>query len=208
VIVNRELDLRRAQDELPGDGKFIIPASTDEVLVAAAKSGDYQAFGELWTRHTSRVFKTTYRITGNREDAEDAMQDVWIKAHLHLRAFNGRAQFTTWLTRIAINTSLMILRKKRVRPETSMDIGDGDTWQHWEFADKTRNVEELYTRQERIERLKRAICRLQPILRHVLEIHQAENRSVKEVAELTGISVAATKSRLWRARKILRKTLS
>jgi RNA polymerase sigma-70 factor, ECF subfamily len=87
-----------------------------------------------------------------------------------------------------------------------MDIGDGDTSQ-WEIADQTKSVEELYTGQERVERLKRAICRLQPTLRDVVEIHQSEDRSVKEVAELVGISVAATKSRLLRARKILRRLL-
>jgi len=208
VVVITNVDLQRTQDELSEDMKFVAPASTDEVLVAAAKSGDYQAFVELWTRHTTRVFKTTYRITGNREDAEDAMQDVWMKAHLHLAAFNGRAQFTTWLTRIAINTSLMILRKKRVRPESPMDTGDDDTRQYREIADQTKNAEELYTGKERVERLRRAICRLQPILRNVVEIHQFENCSVKEVAELAGISVAATKSRLLRARRILRKALS
>jgi RNA polymerase sigma-70 factor (ECF subfamily) len=101
----------------------------------------------------------------------------------------------------------MILRRKRARPETSMDIGDGDTWQHWEIADQTSSVEELYTRQERVERLKRAICRLQPTLRNVVEIHQSEDRSVKEVAELAGISLGVTKSRLLRARKMLRKAL-
>ncbi len=203
-----EVDSQRTQDEFPRNVKFVPPASTDEVLVAAAKLGDHQAFLELWTRHSSRVFKTTYRITGNREDAEDAIQDAWMKAYLHLNTFDGRAQFATWLTRIAINSSLMILRRKRARPETSMDIGDGDTWQHWEIADQTKSVEELYTGQERVERLKRAIFRLQPTLRNVVEIHQSEDRSVKEVAELAGISVAATKSRLVRARKILRKALS
>ena len=202
-----EVDSQRTQDELPGNVKFVAPASTDKVLVAVAKLGDHQAFLELWTRHSRRVFKTTYRITGNREDAEDAIQDAWMKAYQHLNTFDGRAQFTTWLTRIAINSSLMILRRKRARPETSMDIGDGDTSQ-WEIADQTKSVEELYTGQERVERLKRAIFRLQPTLRNVVEIHQSEDRSVKEVAELAGISVAATKSRLLRARKILRKALS
>ena len=164
-------------------------------------------FLELWTRHSSRVFKTTYPITGNRDDAEDASQDAWMNAYLHLNTFDGRAQFTTWLTRIAINSSLMILRRKRARPETSMDIRDGDTWQPWEIADQTKSVEALHTGQERVERLKRAICRLKPTLRNVVEIHQSEDRSVKEVAALAGISVAATKSRLLRARKILRKAL-
>jgi RNA polymerase sigma-70 factor, ECF subfamily len=201
-----EVDSQRTQDELQENVKFVAPASTDEVLVAAAKLGDHQAFLELWTRHSSRVFKTTYRVTGNREDAEDAIQDAWMKAYLHLNTFDGRAQFTTWLTRIAINSSLMILRRKRARPETSMDIGDGDISQ-WEIADQTKSVEELHTGQERVERLKRAIRRLQPALRNVIEIHQSEDRSVKEVAELAGISVAATKSRLLRARKILRRLL-
>jgi RNA polymerase sigma-70 factor (ECF subfamily) len=99
----------------------------------------------------------------------------------------------------------MILRRKRARSEISMEIKDGDTGQHWEIADQTKNVEELYARRERVEHLKRAICRLHPTLRNVVEIRQSNDRSVKEVAELAGISVAATKSRLLRARKILRE---
>jgi RNA polymerase sigma-70 factor (ECF subfamily) len=83
-----------------------------------------------------------------------------------------------------------------------MEVKDGDTGWHWEIADQTKNVEELYSRHERVEHLNRAICRLHPSLRNVVDIH-----SVKEVAELAGISVAATKSRLLRARKTLRKAL-
>ena len=202
------IDSQTQQDELLPSVNLITLAPTDEVLVAAAKLGDHQAFLELWTRHSRKVFTTTYRVTGNREDAEDAIQDAWMKAYLHLNTFDGRAQFATWLTRIAINSSLMILRRKRARPETSMEIGNGDTWQHWEIADQRKSVEEAYTRQESVKRLKRAICRLQPTLRNVVEIRQSEDRSVKEVAELAGISVAATKSRLLRARRILRKALS
>jgi RNA polymerase sigma-70 factor (ECF subfamily) len=138
--------------------EFVTPDSTDEVLVAAAKLGDHQASLELWTRHSRRVFKAAHRITGNREDAEDAIQDAWMKAYLHLNTFDGRAQFVTWLTRIAINSSLMILRRKRARPETSMVIGDGDPWQYWEIADQAKSVEEIYTGQESVERLKRAIA--------------------------------------------------
>jgi RNA polymerase sigma-70 factor, ECF subfamily len=85
-----EVDSQRTQDELQENVKFVAPASTDKVLVAAAKLGDHQAFLELWTRHSSRVFKATYRITGNREDAEDAIQDAWMKAYLHLNTFDGR----------------------------------------------------------------------------------------------------------------------
>jgi RNA polymerase sigma-70 factor, ECF subfamily len=190
--------------------KFVAPASTDEVLVAAAKLGDHQAFLALWTRHSTPI-EYSRRPIGSLETEmmqKTRIQDAWMKANLHLNTFDGRAQFATWLTRISINSSLMILRRKRGRPETSMDIGDGDTRQHWEIADQTKSVEELYTGQERVERLKKKIRRLRPTLRNVVEIHQSEDRSIKEIAELAGISVAATKSRLLRARKILRKALS
>jgi RNA polymerase sigma-70 factor (ECF subfamily) len=200
-----EVDLQRQQDKLLTSAKPVAPAATDEVLVAAAKLGDRLAFVELWTRHSTTAFKMAYRIAGNRDDAEDAIQDAWMKAYVHLNTFDGRSKFSTWFTRIAINSSLMILRRKRAHPETSMEITDGETWQQWEIADQTKNVEELYVKHERVEHLRRAICRLQPTLRNVVEFHQSNDRSVEEVAELAGISVAAAKSRLLRARRILRK---
>jgi RNA polymerase sigma-70 factor, ECF subfamily len=191
------------QDEI--SVKLLVAAATDEVLVGAAKLGNRPAFAELWERHSNTAFKVAYRITKNRDDAEDAIQEAWMRAYIHLNTFDGRAKFSTWLTRIVINSALMTLRRKRTHPETSMEITDGKTWQQWEVADQTKNVEELYARHERIERLKRAICRLQPPLRNVVEIHQSNDRSVKEIADLAGLSVAATKSRLLRARKALRK---
>jgi RNA polymerase sigma-70 factor (ECF subfamily) len=196
------------QDELLPGVKFVAPAPTDEILVAAAKSGDRPAFLELWTRHSSRAFKTAYRITGNRYDAEDAFQDTWMRAYVHLNTFDGRARFSTWLTRIAINSSLMILRAKRAHPGTYIEITDGDTWQHLEIADTAKNAEEIYLTHEGLERLRRASRRLTPSLRNVLETHQSNDSSLKEVAEFTGISVAATKSRLTRAKRTLRKALS
>jgi RNA polymerase sigma-70 factor (ECF subfamily) len=200
-----EVDLQRQQGELLAKVKLVDPTATDAVLVAAAKLGDHPAFSELWTRHSNRVFKTAYRITGRREDAEDAIQDTWMKAYVRLNTFDGRAQFVTWLTRIAINSSLMILRRKRSHPQTSMEITDGDTWQHWDIADRAKNAEELYARHERVERLRRAIRSLKPVLRNVLEYYQSNDSSLKEIAEFAGISVAATKSRLSRAKKTLRK---
>ena len=185
----------------------LLAAATDEVLVAATKLGDCVAFAELWTRHSNAAFRMAYRITGNQDDAEDVIQDAWMRAYVHLKTFDGRAKFSTWLTRIAINSALMTLRRRRAHPETSMEVTDGETWQYWEIADETKNVEDLYARHERVERLRRAIRHLQPTLRNVVEIHQSNDRSVKEIADLAGISVAATKSRLLRARKILRKTL-
>jgi RNA polymerase sigma-70 factor, ECF subfamily len=186
---------------------FLAGAATDEVLVAAAKLGDRPAFAELWVRHSNTAFRVAYRITKNQSDAEDAIQDAWMKAYVHLKTFDGRAKFSTWLTRIAINSALMTLRRKRAHPETSMEGTDGNTWQHWEIADQTKDVEELYATHEGVERLRRAICRLQPNLRNVVEMLQSTGCSVKEISDLEGISVAATKSRLLRARTILRRVL-
>jgi RNA polymerase sigma-70 factor, ECF subfamily len=200
------MNICRSQDEISAK-LLAAAAATDESLVGAAKLGDRPAFAELWERHSNTVFKVAYRITKNRDDAEDVIQEAWMRAYVHLNTFDGRAKFSTWLTRIVINSALMTLRRKRAHPETSMEIADGETWQHWEIADQTKNVEELYARHERIERLRRAICRLRPPLRNVLEIHRSNDSSVKEIAELAGLSVAATKSRLLRARAALRRDL-
>jgi RNA polymerase sigma-70 factor, ECF subfamily len=202
-----ELHSRERLDELLPNTAFVLSPLTDESLVAAAKSGNHPAFVELWTRHSNTAFKTVYRITGNRDDAEDALQEAWMKAYVHLHTFDGRAKFATWLTRIAINSALMILRRRRTRRETPMEVFDGEHAQYCEIVDQTTNVEERIVRQERVEHLKVAICRLKPTLRSVVEFHQSNDRSVKEVAELAGISVAATKSRLLRARKILREAI-
>src|SRR5258708_2555590 len=150
------------QDEF--DVKLSAAAATDEVLVGAVRSGDRPAFAELWERHSITAFKVAYRITKNRDDAEDVIQDAWMKAYVHLNTFDGRAKFSTWLTRIVINSALMTLRRKRAHPETSMEITDGEIWQPREIADQTKNAEELYAMNERTERLRRAICRLPPSL--------------------------------------------
>jgi RNA polymerase sigma-70 factor (ECF subfamily) len=200
-------DPRREQDGPLANVGLVAPPPTDEGLVAAAKLGDSPAFVELWTRHSNTAFKIAYRIMRNRDDAEDAIQDAWMKAYVHLNTFDGKAKFSTWLTRITINSALMTLRRRRTHLETSMEVSDGESWRHCEIADGSKNVEELFAQSERVEHLRLAVCRLKPPLRSVVEIHQSNDGSVKEVAELAGISIAAAKSRLLRARKILRKTL-
>jgi RNA polymerase sigma-70 factor, ECF subfamily len=186
----------------------LLDAAADEVLVAAAKSGDRLAFAELWKRHSNTALNMAYRVTRNREDAEDMVQEAWIKAYIHLKTFDGRAKFLTWLIRIVINSALMTLRRKRAHPETSIEGTDDGVWHNCEIADKTKNIEELYTSHERAVLLRRAIHRLQPSLRTVIEIHQSSGNSIKETADLAGISVAAAKSRMLRARAKLRRTLT
>jgi RNA polymerase sigma-70 factor, ECF subfamily len=185
----------------------LLAGATDAVLVTAAKSGDQTAFAELWERHSNKVLRRIYRITGNRDDAEDVLQEAWMRAYAHLKTFAGRASFSTWITRIAINSALMTLRRKRTHPETSMEVYDGGTWRFLDVADQTENVEELVTRHESARRLKRAIRRLKSLQRKVVEIHYLSDGSLKETADLAGISMGATKSRLSRARISLRKAL-
>jgi RNA polymerase sigma factor (sigma-70 family) len=190
------------------DGLDVLESADDEMLVTAAKVGDHSAFSELWNRHAKRAFSTMYRITKNRQDAEDGLQDAFMKAFVHLNSFDGRSTFSTWVTRIAINTALMTLRRKRAHPETSMEwTTDGSTWRQWEVADTRANVEEDFERTEAGWLLERAIDRLRPPLRNVIEIQRSHCISVREIAEVAGISVAATKSRLLRARAVLRRSL-
>lgn len=199
------MDTCRSQDQI---SLRLPPATSDERLVAVAKLGDRSAFAELWKRHSRTAFKKVYQITKNRADAEDVIQEAWMKAFTHLNNFDGRAKFSTWLSRIAINSALMTLRRRRSRPEASMEFNDGETWQIRDIADPTKDVEEQYVTREGVKRLKRAIRRLNPQLRAVVEIQQSKDVQVKEVAELAGISISATKSRLLRARTILRRALA
>ena len=176
---------------------------SDEMLASRAKSGDTDAFVELSKRHASRVFQATYRVTRNRQDAEDALQDAFLNAFSHIRNFEGRSSFSTWLTRIAINSALMILRKKRNCQEVLIDGGDGN-FTTWEPRSPMEDPESHYVRGERHKLLRRAIHRLPPVYREVIQLRQAKEHSVREIAQSLGITVSAVKSRLSRAKSALR----
>jgi RNA polymerase sigma-70 factor (ECF subfamily) len=160
------------------------------------------AFDEIQRLYSSRLFKTILRITKNWEDAEDALQDTFLRAHLALQRFEGRSSVYSWLTRIAINSALMILRRRRSRPEalliSSFEEGDSDS--PLEFKDSSSNPEQLCDLRQRKDRLLQAIRKLESPLRAPIEAQLAGERSVKEVAETLNISVAAVKARLYRAR--------
>jgi len=178
--------------------------NNDETLVSSARSGCDAAFVELWRRHSSTVFRAVYRIVKNREDAEDISQETFLKAFAHLQGFNGASKFSTWLVRIGINTALEELRRRRSRPEASFNNMDGDEyeWQR-DIPDETINIETQLMKSEMITRMNMAIDRLNPALRVVIEMHHQHDYSQIEIATRTNLSVAAVKSRLYRARRAL-----
>jgi RNA polymerase sigma-70 factor (ECF subfamily) len=176
-------------------------------LIAAAKSGDGAAFGVLCERHAEMILRVTFRITRNREDAEDAVQDSFMSAFVHLTNFDERSRFATWLTRIAINSALGQLRKKRGIREIALDEPSPtpESRPHLELPDRSPNPEENYRIEERREIVGTAIERLRPRSRRVVEVHQLGGFSVKETAKILGISIAAAKARMFHARASLRR---
>ena len=177
----------------------------EEELVRLAKLGDGLAYSELCRRHARRVFLIVFRMTKNREDAEDVLQEALMKALVHLEGFDGRSAFSTWLTRIAINCALMLRRKTRSHFELSIDQDDqSDSSPAIQIADRTLSAEERLRITQRDRQVNRAIQRLPPSLRVPLELQIAEDLPVRELAIRLGISVPATKSRLLRARMRVR----
>jgi RNA polymerase sigma-70 factor, ECF subfamily len=183
---------------------------SEESLVAAARSGQRAAFGELCERNAKKIFRVARRITRNREDAEDAVQDSFLNAFVHLTDFDGRSRFSTWLTRIAINSALAKLRKNRRVREVPMEEPNAtaEFEPHYETRDTAPNPEESYSQLERKEVVSAAIDGLQPGARRVVEFHKLQELSASETAQILGVSTPAVKSRMFHARAALREMLS
>jgi RNA polymerase sigma factor (sigma-70 family) len=162
-------------------------------------------YAELCRRHSIKTLHVVQRITRNKEDAEDALQESLLKAFMHLNALDQKSKFSTWLTRIAINSELMILRKRRSHPESSS--GD-DMLSKLRDSNPASDPEQNIIERERDFTLRNAVRRLPPLLREPTEIRYLQEVSVSEVAARTRISLAATKTRLLRARKSLLRALS
>jgi RNA polymerase sigma-70 factor (ECF subfamily) len=154
-----------------------------------------------------QVSYVTRRITRNREDAEDAAQDCFLSAFVHLKDFDGRSRFATWLTRIAINAALMKLRKNRTAREVPIDEPNPlfEPIAQREFRDDAPNPEESCSARERRRILKSAISGLRPRARRVVELHQLQEHSVRETAQILGISTTAVKGRMFHARVALHR---
>lgn len=181
---------------------------TEARLLAAAKRGRAEAFEVLCKAHTARLLKTAFYITRNREDAEDALQDSLLRAFVHLKSFDERSSFSTWLTRIVINSALMIHRRSRNARQVSADelSESGEAHVHLQIPDRAPNPEQRYMENERGKILHKAIRSLRPRIRAVVEVGQLQELSMKEAARVLDISIAAAKGRLFHARAALRNS--
>lgn len=177
-------------------------ASRDAQLVTAARAGSSDAFQELQRLYALRLSRKIFSITKNREDTEDALQDTFLHAYMKLDTFEGRSGVYTWLTRIAINSALMIIRKRRVRSEVFFEQSSesGEDTQSFDIRDTAMNPEEFCDQHQRCRGVQRAIQRLNPSLRTAIGIWIAQGCSMKEIAQALNVPIATVKARLHRAR--------
>jgi RNA polymerase sigma-70 factor (ECF subfamily) len=179
-------------------------------LVAQSREGDTRAFGELVRRYEGKIFRLAQHITQNREDAEDVLQETFMKAYEHLDQFQGNSKFYTWIVRIAVNQALMKLRRRKTDKSVSLDetIDTGEDTVVREIAAWGEDPEQQFTREELGSILESAIQGLEPPYRSVFVLRDIEELSTEETAEALNLSVPAVKSRLLRARLQLREKLT
>lgn len=192
----------------PGRMRLSLVASKEESLLACARDGDAAAFACLVMPHRDRILRLAQRILRNREDAEDAVQTALPDAMRHLDSFQGRARFSSWLTRIALNSAFMRLRSGRRRTEMSLDeIFQRDTAARFQVAEGRPNPEQECSIKESRLLIAKAIDRLGPIYSEVLHMFHVQGLSAKEAARILGVPVGTVKARLHRARSRLSRHL-
>ena len=181
----------------------------DMTLVAAAKKKDPEAFEILVERHARRVFFAARRMTRTREDAEDVVQQSLQKAFVHLDQFEGKSSFSTWLTRIAINEALILLRKSRgLREVLINDSNEGEETSFvLEIPDSGPSTEDSYSQRERQRILFSALNELPHGMRRAIQLRELDERSTEETARIMGISGGAVKARVFQGRRKLRARL-
>lgn len=184
--------------------------SAEQMLVVAAKNGDREAFETLFKRHRPKILRIVLRYAHVLEDAEDIVQQSFQKAFVYMHKFQGKSSFSTWLTRIAINESLMLLRHGRSLREIPVDdsYDQGVAASAMEIPDASPDPETSYLRRERAQILSETLGNLRPSLRLAIVLRELAELSTDETARRMGISVAAVKARLFHARRKLRGKLS
>jgi RNA polymerase sigma-70 factor (ECF subfamily) len=183
-------------------------ASDEHALVAKAKLGHGDAFGELYNRHQRKAYRTAHRILRNQQDAEDAVQRAFQRALMNLKRFREDSAFSTWLTRIVVNDALMLLRQRRRREplhENSVEAAQDDG--RTEIADGRPTPEEILCQSERRATVRRAVAQLRESLRVVVLQGELQGLTSAETARRLGLTVSAVKARTFHARRFLRKHL-
>lgn len=188
---------------------FAADIDPDHKLVSAAKRGDTDAFEMLISRHNRRVFAVSLRVTKNREDAEDVVQESFHKAFLHLDEFQEKARFSTWLMRIAFNEAYTLLRRRRGNLEVLPDNSEAQEQPVPEpFVDQNPTPEESCWQRKQTEVLRKAITRLDPKMQRTILLRDIEERSVAETARILGVSIPTVKSRVLRSHRELRASVN
>jgi RNA polymerase sigma-70 factor, ECF subfamily len=180
---------------------------TGEQSPALAGIDDREALDELFARYRGRLYRQALRVLGNREEAEDALQDGLLAAFRNLSRFKGKSRLYTWLTRIVINAALMRLRRNRHEVTTSIDERLEVDGQHWanSIPDWRPNPEELCARQERVQVLEQRLQTLRPVYRQAVWLRDVQGMSLREAAEALGVPAGTVKSHVHRARLRLRE---
>ena len=183
--------------------------TAERMLVVAAKNGDEQAFEDLFKRYQQRIFVLAFRFTRVREDADDVVQETFQKAFIHFHKFEGKSSFSTWVTRIAINQALMLLRRRRALSEVPIEDSSNhdETSQGLELVDASPDPEATCLQQEEARILSAAIEQLRPGIQRTIQLRHLRELSAQETARQLGLSVAAVKARMFHARRKLAKTL-
>src|SRR5579863_7367359 len=185
--------------------EFDAEQQSEEQLIERGLNGDARALDALFARNTRALYQTALRVLGNPEDAEEALQEGLLSAYRNLRRFEGRSQFSTWLTRIVINAALMRRRSKRARPAISLDerASEGELPLAERFADDSPNPEQLYAGTELGDRMNKKLAEISPLLRTAFWLREIEGLTAEEAAHVLGVSRNTLKARLWRARQEL-----
>ena len=183
---------------------------SEESLIRAGQQGDSQALNTLFHRHQHTLFRSALGIMGNPQDAEDALQDGLLSAFRNLRNFEGRSQFSTWLTRVVTNAALMRRRSQAVRPSaTAVEPISKDELPVVErLMSKDLNPEQLFCGREIREIIRDHIDELAPILRTAFILRKVREYSTSETAKVLRVSEQTLKGRLLRARRALAKRVS
>jgi len=187
-----------------------LAGSDETILVAQARQSDAMAFSELVRRYENKIFRLALHITQNREDAEDVLQEAFLKAYEHLDQFQGNSKFYTWIVRIAVNQALMKLRRRKTDKSVSMDeqFDTGEDTLVREIAAWDEDPEQQFSREELGRILESAVQSLEPPYRSVFVLRDIDDLSTEETAQALDLSIPAVKSRLLRARLQLREKLT